>query len=335
MCGVRVYNREMQRTAIALLLLIGPAAAPLLAEAACPDVAGRRSLNVMTVNLLFSEIAERQQRLARIAAFAKEQADANQPIDVILLQEVVSGALAKTALSSADLQALLAARGLSYNHAYKLVDGIPSLLWAGNAILSRCAISLASWWPLPVVVEEPFQGLRIPLPRVVLMVQIAAPGAGRFNIYNTHLCAFCEPGQRTQQAQAALGFIRLIQTFTFRRPAVFGGDLNVDLNVNGHDIYGAVQAHGFVDSYHRARELSGQGCTSLSCCTAGTGPGCTYGVQDDPYVTNFPVPAGPAARIDYVFLDDRLKTGPSAVVFRTPAEGFVSDHSAVLSRAEW
>jgi maltose 6'-phosphate phosphatase len=326
---------SMLSKTIVLILLIGPTAMSARAQAACPDVAGRRNLNIMTVNLLFSEINERQQRLARIADFAQQQAEENQPIDVILLQEVVSGVLVKTRSSSGDLQSLLAARGLAYNQVDKLVDGIPPLLWVGNAILSRCAIPLSTWWLLPIVTEEPFQGLKIPLPRVILMAQIAAPGAGRFNIYNTHFCAFCEPEQRWKQAQSALGFIRWIQTFTFRPRAVFGGDLNVDLNVNGFDIYSAIQGTGFMDSYYEYREAQSDACFTLSCCVSDTDPGCTYGVADDPYVGSFPVPAGPAARIDYVFLDDRLNVGPSRVVFRTTGEGFVSDHSAVLSRAEW
>ena len=62
-----------------------------LADPKCDDVGLRGSLNVLTINLLFSEIAHRDERFARVADCALKNS-----IDAIFLQEVVSGNLAGT-----------------------------------------------------------------------------------------------------------------------------------------------------------------------------------------------------------------------------------------------
>ena len=83
-----------------LLLHAYPASA---GQAACDDVASNGRLNILTINLLFSEIATRDARLASIAEFV-----AVNRVDVLLLQEVVGGELVSTDNSARDLQEILA-----------------------------------------------------------------------------------------------------------------------------------------------------------------------------------------------------------------------------------
>lgn len=54
--------------------------------AQCGDVVNRGVLNILTVNILFSEIDNRPARLERIAQFVSSQAQNGNPVDVILLQ---------------------------------------------------------------------------------------------------------------------------------------------------------------------------------------------------------------------------------------------------------
>ena len=76
----------------------------------------------------------------------------------------------------------------------------------GNAILSRHRILFTVAKTLPFVTEEPFEGFEIPLRRKVMMSRIKIPGLGNINVYNTHLCAFCDPNERWAQAQVLFQF---------------------------------------------------------------------------------------------------------------------------------
>ena len=109
-------------------------------QAKCDDIANRGYLNVLTINLLFSEFKDRESRLETIAEFIAEKSRDQDPIDVILLQEVVGGSFAGTLNSGLDLKNLLAARKLYYNFSFKLANGVPGVLSVGNGILSRCEI---------------------------------------------------------------------------------------------------------------------------------------------------------------------------------------------------
>src|SRR5688572_4158341 len=66
------------------------------ANASCTDGIARGSLNILTINLLFSEYETLNDRLTSIAQFIADQYVASAPttVDVLLLQEVVGGALA-------------------------------------------------------------------------------------------------------------------------------------------------------------------------------------------------------------------------------------------------
>jgi hypothetical protein len=107
MKGLHAWQHGTAVLALGALLVL-PVNAP--AAAACDDVAARGALNVLTINLLFSEVEMRDDRLREIAGFA-----AGNEVDVILLQEVVSGALVETGNSARDLEAILSSeQGLDY-----------------------------------------------------------------------------------------------------------------------------------------------------------------------------------------------------------------------------
>ncbi len=145
-----------------VLLMLVPNLSPAWTwQATCPDVLARGYLNVITINLLFSEVEERQERLHAIADYIAEALE--EPPDVILTQEVIGGVLSGTVNSAIDLKNLLAQKGLNYNLRYRLANGLPGVLSVGNAILSRCEIVLTAARTLPIVTEEPFQGFKVPL----------------------------------------------------------------------------------------------------------------------------------------------------------------------------
>ncbi len=291
------------------------------ADATCPDIASRGYLNVLSLNLLFSEIQFRNARLDAISQSIAAQPPAARP-DVILLQEVVSGLLVQTADSSRDLQQKLLALGLPYNQRSRFVTGLPGLLLAGNAILSRCDIVATLSRLLPIVTEEPFPSLKlsVPLARLVMMTRIDVPSVGKLNVYNTHLCAFCDPlAERLKQVDATLDFVRFVQWWLPAR-IVLGGDFNLDLNDSRNTTaYNLILNAGFADSY-----VAVNGAIP---CTGANLSGCTYGNPANPLVTSSPFP-GPPARIDYIFLK-RVEATASVVVFNGPL--FVSDHMGLFT----
>jgi maltose 6'-phosphate phosphatase len=283
----------------------------------------------MTINLLFSEIKDRQIRLERIADFVEEQANLGYPVDFILLQEVFGGFLSGN--SSLDLKQLLALKGLKYNLSYKLANGLPGVLSVGNAILSRCNILFTLSTPLPFVIEEPFGNLMIPLKRNAMMSRVKIPGFGEINVYNTHLCAFCDPEERLVQAHVLADFIKTIENFIWRtNPIILGGDFNTNLDVPDEFDSGVYQLItqdlGFVDTYSYFH------LNCVSCCSAVEGfDGCTFAVNGNPYAFNlFTHEQETPERIDYIFTKG-FSVIDSFVVFNEDPN-WVSDHSAVLTR---
>jgi len=172
---------------IALLTFVPGFSLAFSWQGECPDVMDREHLNVLTINLLFSEIEDREIRLETIADFIEDQQGEEEPVDIILLQEVVGGPLSGTINSALDLKNLLAERGMEYNLRYRLANGIPGIFTVGNAILSRCRILFTLSRTLPIVTEEPLKGFEIPLRRKVMMSRTKIPGFGKINVYNTHL----------------------------------------------------------------------------------------------------------------------------------------------------
>ncbi len=292
----------------------------------CPDISDRNYINVLTINLLFSEIENRDLRLTRIANFVDQETQSGNPIDVIFLQEVVGGSLAQTDNSSIDLLSLLAARSLRYNLRYKMVNGVSRLLSVGNAILTRCAVKTAVAFTLPAESEEVFDGLQLALKRNVIMARLDVPGFGSIDVYDTHLCSGCSGADRLQQALVLMRFIKIVE---MRLPGnhsiILGGDFNTDLNrQDAVPVYNAVIGNGFIDTYAVL-----QNCTS--CCTPNDLSGCTFAVPGDPFVDLIPGSSDQPARIDYIFEKGLGQVLESEVVFKGDSH-WVSDHSGVLSR---
>jgi hypothetical protein len=64
-----------------IVCLLSPnAAASSEGNVSCSDAIQRGELNVLTINLLFSEIADRMARFERIATFIQSQAEAGHPM---------------------------------------------------------------------------------------------------------------------------------------------------------------------------------------------------------------------------------------------------------------
>jgi maltose 6'-phosphate phosphatase len=295
-------------------------------QAQCNNVT---RLNVLTINLLFSEVKTREARLQAIADFIQEY-----EVDVILLQEVVGGSLAKTANSSVDLQTLLAKKGINYNLAYTMANGIPGILSVGNSILSRCEILAHLSWTLPFESEEIFDNFEVPLKRKVLMARLNVPLVGKVHVYDTHLCSYCPPDGRYQQAQVLMAFIKNVEyLFPGDNPIIAGGDFNTDLNFkDDFPVYQLIINNGFTDTYaskHVCPIPNGY----PSCCNPadpGNQAGCTFAVDDNPYAFDlFTHEMENPERIDYIFVKGVQGIEASTVVFNEAP--FVSDHSGVLS----
>lgn len=303
---------------------------PWAAPSACQDVAGRGYISVLTINLLFSEIEQRDLRLARIADFVKQQSEQGHPIDVIFLQEVAGGLLEGTDNTSVDLRTLLLARSLNYNLRYTMADGIEGLLSVGDAILTRCRIKSLFTMTLPVESEEVFDDFQIPLPRKAIMVSIIVPGFGNINVYDTHLCSGCTGSERLQQAKVLMAFVKAVEKkLPGDNPIILGGDFNTDLNIQDNlPVYNLITGNGFLDAYAAFNKCP-------VCCTPPSDlSGCTLALPGNPFafdlITNQPeVPA----RIDYIFVKGVGPVLDSQVVFKGDSH-WVSDHSGVLSRVE-
>jgi len=178
--------------------------------------------------MLFSEIKDRYKRLNAIADFVEDEKQTGEPIDIILLQEVVGGPLSGTINSSLDLKRILAKRGILYNLYYVQANGIPGVFTVGNTILSRCKISFKKAKVLPFVLEKPFERLWVLFKRKVIMCRIDIPSFGEIDVYDVHLCSFCNSEARLMQIQVLLGFIDDLSGDTF--PVILGGDFNLDIN---------------------------------------------------------------------------------------------------------
>jgi maltose 6'-phosphate phosphatase len=270
-------------------------------------------LSVLTINSLFSEVDEREARLQRIAEFI-----ADNPVDLILLQEVVGGRWSGTVNSAWDLKTkILDESGIEYDFAYRMANGVPRLLSVGNAILSRHRILYTLAKTLPFESEVVYEGIEIPLKRRAMMSRVKIPGFGKINVYNTHLCAFCDPAERYEQAAVLVDFINAVERFIWgASPAILGGDFNTNLSVPGEEeVYDLLTDEGFIDTYAAV-----YGC-EVCCPDSG---GCTYAVSGNPFTEQTF-----SERIDYVFVKGGTAVD-SLVVFNVDPH-WVSDHSGVLT----
>lgn len=274
----------------------------------------------MSLNMLYGDFESLNARLKIVADYIVQQDKIGEPVDLILLQEVAGGALAQTEDSSRQLQTILSLQGLGYNHSSRFYLGQRSTVLVGNAILSRCRMAFKLGAYLPVILEKPFQFVTLPLPRNVVMARVFVPGAGSIDVFDTHLCSYCEPQERLSQVEVLLEFIRNVQRLPWWEPspAILAGDFNIDLNIAANvPLHERILSSDFEDAYAMVHSCR-------VCCGQNDGDqGCTFGVVGNPYGEG-------KARIDYVFVKG-LQVIDSRVVFnRTPQ--WVSDHSAVLVR---
>lgn len=291
----------------------------------CGDVASREHLNVLTINLLFSEIETRDQRLNALAEFA-----AGTPVDVIFLQEVVGGGLMDTVNSALDLQENLRTRGGEYDLHTAFEVGLPELLVVANAVLSRCEIDVKMVKRLPLVSELEFQGRVVKLPRNVMMTRLNIPDFGKLNVYNTHLCANCAADELDAQLDVLLTFIAEVEEFFPQdNPVILGGDFNIDrFRDNPFEqgpFYDRIIDADFTDAYAEDRtleDLCEDADVADTHCTVGTS---SLDIAD------------PGRRIDYIFVKDLDNVPESRVVFNTlvdPSQPTVSDHAGVFISVE-
>ena len=312
---------------------------------------GQLRLQVLTVNLLFSEIETRDERLERIAAFiADPDGDGNpdDPVDVVLLQESVEGALVGTESSALDLKNILRqGSGLEYELRTAFQVGVPGLLSVANATLSLCDIRLKLVKRFSRASEIEFNGRVIKLPRNVLMTRLEIPGNGRLNVYNTHLCSRCgilEKGERAQQVGELLEFVNNVEGYFAPfsvNPIIMGGDFNIisfkdnndppDPNNNPQDnidAYKEILRSGFIDLYAL------QNGDAESLCNPNNN---TISDFPDEHCTVDVTELGDnnPARIDY-FFGGQLGNEPVAdarVVFNTAVDSSqptVSDHAGLF-----
>lgn len=295
------------------------------------------TLKFLTLNLLFSE--PDQPRFEDIADFIHQEA-----YDCILFQEVVGGELAKTlgltqSLNSAlELKKMLSNLGDDYQVTYRLANGIPLLFSVGNASFCRNSLIDIEWTvsrTLSFASEITINDVDIKLRRIIMASLLDVTGFGNLLLFNTHLCAFCPAEQRQVQIEEALEFIRVVRNWVRwmygNVPCVFGGDFNISDNGASDgmafEAYESIIDAGFTDAYAQTNA-----CFFGTCCTPVENPtviepGCTYAVDDNPFV-------GPdsdqTTRIDYFFLMGLQPVSTQVVFNELDNLGpFVSDHSGV------
>ena len=296
----------------------------------CYQAALRGYLNVLTINILFSEIENLDARLEIISDFAAEN-----DVDLILIQEVVGGVLAGTENSAADLRNILLTRHhLNYNLKTAFEIGVPGILATYNALLSRCEIKFNLVKRLPRGTEIEIDGRPVKLGRNVMMSRVSIPFLGRLNVYNTHLCAACEIDERDQQIEVLLHFLNAVENLIpAENPVILGGDFNIDrFDNDGQErfLYDKIIARDFNDTYaDYIFASSGQELNELCEDEDNADEHCTVGVS----LLNGPN----ARRIDYVFSRGFVDVRQAVVVFNTlvnPHEPTVSDHAGVLIRLD-
>jgi maltose 6'-phosphate phosphatase len=156
-----------------------------------------------------------------------------------------------------------------------------------------------------------------------MMSRIQIPGFRKVNVYNTHLCAFCSPEERLQQAGVLYDFIQKVEFFIpGQNPIILGGDFNTEPDP-APSLYDAIiDIAGFKDSFYVAN--------GGDCRPNPPDPdtsGCTYAVPGNDFVGPLETPV----RIDYLFYKNWLfDPGWSQVVFNTEGD-WASDHSAVVT----
>jgi endonuclease/exonuclease/phosphatase family metal-dependent hydrolase len=325
---------------IATSVIVIASAAPATAQQnLCPVPSNSATLNVLTLNILFSEYPHRSQRLADIADFI-----AANDTQLIALQEVVGGIFDNVVAdrlggepvdgnTARELRDLLQDRGVQCDLRTAFASGVPALYEVANATLvCGCQFTGNKLVRLLTPASEGLTvaGVTVKLTRSVLMTRLDTE-AGSLNIYNTHLCSLCTQQERLRQVREALNFISQVESFAPANHIVFLGDFN---SLMGDQVYRRLISNGFADTYAEAKGISVQNGIDPSCTLLNTAntEGCTIGVSQviDPLLG----PA-PPVRIDYIFDKGAWTIVDSFVVFNPLATGgqgpSVSDHSGVIT----
>ena len=226
--------------------------------------------------------------------------------------------------------------GLEYNLRTAFEVGLPGLFYTGNAILSRCEIKFGLVKRLPRESEIEILDRVIKLPRNVQMARLKIPDFGKFNIYNTHLCAGCTADEREEQLEVLFDFMYAVEKFIpGEDPILLAGDFNIDRfdaeELESYQIITDEEQEGFIDAY---AEYFGGPEILDTLCKDEENPDehCTVDV------TAFDIDdGGNAKRIDYIFQKGFGRSLESAVFFNPKApnggpDDIVSDHAAVLVR---
>jgi maltose 6'-phosphate phosphatase len=311
---------------------------PMVTEgnARCDNIAARGHINFLDSNVLFSEIDTMNERFKHIADFV-----AANEVDVILLQEIVGGSIAKTPNSAQDLRAILhVEHDLDFNISTAWEIGEPNIFSSANVILSRCEFLDAKVKKLPRVNESPFRvGARkkaVSFRRNLQLGHLDIPGGGTLNVYNTHLCARCDKDGRAEQLAGLLEIINGVETaMPGSFPSVLGGDFNFDrFDNDGAEkfMWEMIINNGFIDAYADfiIANSGGQETLDTLCeIEDNADEHCTVGVSalDGPH----------ARRIDFVFAKSPAQIRAAKVVFNDlvdTEEPTVSDHAGVFISLE-
>jgi maltose 6'-phosphate phosphatase len=321
--SLNLYNLSKSFYIIVIILplsLLVYCAAAQNSEAAAAD-----GIKVMSINLLFSEIDDRNKRLKIIADYVAEN-----DVDFVLLQEVVGGDLAKTENSAKDLKEFIFERhNLKYYKRTETEDiPIPfgsDFLRVGNGILSRNKIEYSDAKKLPKTSEsEVFNNYKLDFRRNVMMLRTTVNGYGPIHVYNTHLCAGCKIKEHEEQLDVLLQYVKKKErNITGENPVILGGDFNIDriqkAGVENY-LYEKVLLEGFIDAYAvAANDPLDELCEDKD----NPDEHCTIGVTD--------LGDSNPARIDYIFAKDFRKVTNSQIIFNSAItdDPAVSDHSAV------
>ena len=330
-------HSDFHKIAIMLFLLFLSACQTIssprgMGDAECNNVTAKGFLDVLDINILFSEVKNRDQRLEDIADFA-----AKNDVDVILLQEVANGALLKTENSAQDLREILREKhNQDYNISTAFEAGLPGLFSVANAILSRCEIGFTQIKRLPFTSEIEFEGKSIAISRNVQVARLKIPDRGKINVYNTHLCAGCELKEREAQLDELLDFVNSLDaSMPSNNPSILGGDFNFDRFDNeGAEkfLWEKIINSDFIDAYADFIMANSNGKETLDTLCEdedNADEHCTVGVSE--------LDGTNARRVDYIFTKAPSNIHDARVVFNTlvkNGEPTVSDHAGVFISLE-
>ncbi len=163
-----------------------------------------------------------------------------------------------------------------------------------------------------------------------MMTRLNIPDFGKLNVYNTHLCAFCNAEELDAQLDVLLTFVGEVEEFFPQdNPVILGGDFNIDrFRVDPFEqrpFYDRIIDADFTDAYAEERALEDL-CEEAEVADTH----CTVGVSS--------LDVGDSSRrIDYIFVNEMGDVRESRVIFNTlvdSSQPTVSDHAGVFTSVE-